>query len=37
MERFKQWQQQMAAMQRAGLSMAAQMFGQGKAGGGASK
>ena len=31
LERFKQWQEQMAAMQRAGLSMAAQMFGQGKA------
>lgn len=32
LEKFKQWQEQMAAMQRAGLSMAAQMFGQGKAG-----
>jgi len=26
LERFKQWQQQMATMQRAGLNMAAQMF-----------
>jgi hypothetical protein len=31
LERFKQWQQQMASMQRAGLNIAAQMFGQGKA------
>lgn len=30
LERFKQWQQQMATMQRAGLNMASQMFGQGK-------
>jgi hypothetical protein len=32
LERFRQWQQQMAAMQRAGLNMAAQMFGQDKGG-----
>lgn len=32
LERFRQWQQQMAAMQRAGLNMAAQMFGQDRAG-----
>ena len=30
LERFKQWQQQMATMQRAGLNMAAQMFNPGK-------
>jgi len=30
LERFKQWQQQMANMQRAGLNMAAQMFNAGK-------
>jgi hypothetical protein len=30
--RFKQWQQQMAAMQQAGLKMSAQMFGQGQSG-----
>lgn len=35
LERFKQWQQQMASMQQVGLRMAAQMFGQGKAGGAA--
>ena len=33
LERFKQWQQQMAAMQRAGLNMAAQMFNPKKADG----
>jgi hypothetical protein len=32
LEHFKQWQEQMAGMQRMGLNMAAQMFGQGKAG-----
>lgn len=32
LDRFKQWQQQMANMQRAGLNIAAQMFGQGKSG-----
>lgn len=34
LEKFRAWQEQMAAMQRAGLSMAAQMFGKGKSGAG---
>jgi hypothetical protein len=33
LERFKQWQQQMATMQRTGLNMAAQMFNSGKTSG----
>lgn len=37
MERFKVWQKQMADMQRMGLTMAAQMFGQGQPPGGAAK
>lgn len=37
MEQFKTWQKQMADMQRLGLNMAAQMFGQGQPPGGAAK
>jgi len=37
LERFKQWQQQMATMQRTGLNMAAQMFNPGKSSGATSQ
>ncbi|MDD4017591.1 MAG: hypothetical protein PHV28_06560 [Kiritimatiellae bacterium] len=37
LERFKQWQQQMATMQRTGLNMAAQMFNSGKSSGATSQ